>query len=562
VNETPHPAVAERLARLAADQRAAATAPPGPVLCVAPAGSGKTTTLVARVAWLVDGGCDPGTITVVAFNKRAAEELTARLDAALAPLGVSAGAVRVRTFHALGRELLAEAGVAVEPLIDRDQLLRELWPETTPADRGRLDLAFSRLKLDLRVTADEVATDPAPGPVARAFIAYERAVAASGGVDFDDLVGRALRLLQTDAAVLVRWRRRCVELLVDEAQDLDRTQLELALLLAAPGNRVFLVGDDDQTIYGWRLADVRRVLGLAGSLAGLRRVDLVTNYRCPAPVVARAVRLVEHNTERFAKRIVARPGAGGRLVLAPDASDEVPRIRRAMTTWPADETSRAVLARTNRELLAAVVAALELGVPFRAPDLPLPIEDPRLDGLLDRLDALAAAWPGAPLLPLLGHLRTAVEKELLPDLGAPGGAAAEDGPTPTDLVTAMLGWAPGIGDAGVAALRDAVTARRDLLGRLRREDAALTLATAHGTKGLEWDHVIVLADGFPGRRSVTDAAEPERALEEERRLAYVAWTRARRTLTLLFDPAAPSPFLLEAFDPDELGVAVDTAAAA
>jgi superfamily I DNA/RNA helicase len=349
---------------------------------------------------------------------------------------------------------------------------------------------------------------------------------------------------------------------VDEAQDLDRTQLELALLLAAPANRVFLVGDDDQTIYGWRLADVRRVLGLAGSLPGLRRVDLVTNYRCPAPVVARAVRLVEHNTERFAKRIVARPGAAGRLVLAPDASDEVPRIRRAMTTWPADDAPRAVLARTNRELLASVVAALDLGVPFRAPDLPLPIEDPRLDGLLDRLDALAAAWPGSPLLPLLGHLREAVTKELLPEMAAPGGPAAEDGPTPVDLVTAMLGWAPALGDAGVAALRDAVTARRDLLGRLRREDAALTLATAHGTKGLEWDHVIVLADGFPGRRSVVDAAEPERALEEERRLAYVAWTRARRSLTLLFDPAAPSPFLLEAFDPDELGVAVDTAAAA
>src|SRR3954465_2530638 len=95
-----HPAVEERLARLAPDQRAAATAPPGPVLCVAPAGSGKTTTVVARVAWLVEGGADPQSICVVAFNKRAAEELTDRLDAALSQLGVTAGSVRVRTFHA------------------------------------------------------------------------------------------------------------------------------------------------------------------------------------------------------------------------------------------------------------------------------------------------------------------------------------------------------------------------------------------------------------------------------------------------------------------------------
>jgi superfamily I DNA/RNA helicase len=550
-------AVAERLARLAPDQRAAATAPPGPVLCVAPAGAGKTTTLVARVAWLVDGGADPASITVVAFNRRAAEELTARLHAALAPLGVAGGgaSVRVRTFHALGREIQAEAGVAVEPLVDRDEVLRALFQGSSPADRGRLDLAFSRLKLDLGVTAADVARDPQPGPIARAFLAYERAVADSGGLDFDDLVVRALRLLESDAAALARWRARCAHLLVDEAQDLDRSQLRLALLLAAPDNRVFLVGDDDQTIYGWRLADVRRVLGLAASLPGLRRVDLEVNYRCPLPVVDRAVRLVEHNEERFAKRIGARPDAAGRLILAPDPSDEVPRIRRAMATWPADGSSRAVLARTNRELLAAMVAAVELEVPFRAPELALPIDDPRLDGLLDRAAAIAVNWPGAPPLPVLARLRAQVSQEA-DDVDAP--RTADDGPTPSELATALLGWAPGLAD--IPALRAAVEERRALLARLRRDDADLTLATAHGTKGLEWDHVIVLADGFPGRRSVADAVEPERALEEERRLAYVAWTRARRSLTLLYDPSAPSPFLLEAFDPAELGVEADATA--
>src|SRR5690349_8388725 len=403
-----HRSVAERLGNLAQDQRAAATAPPGPVLCVAPAGSGKTTPLVARVAWLVDGGLSPAAITVVAFNKRAAEELTARLDAALEPLVGAAGAVRVRTFHALGREMLVEAGLSVDPLIDRDELLRELFPAATAADRGRLDLAFSRLKLDVGVTADEVATDPEPGPVARAFIQYERAVAASGGVDFDGLVVRALSLLRDDPAALARWRARCEQLLVDEAQDLDRTQLELALLLAAPANRVFLVGDDDQTIYGWRLADVRRVLGLAGSLPGLRRVDLTTNYRCPKPVVERALRLVEHNRERFAKQILPGPAASGRLVLAPDASDDIVRVTRAMRAWPDDHSTRAVLARTNRELLVAVVAALDLGLPFRAPDLPLPIEDERLDEILDRLADTPA---GMPLLVSIGRVRRALVAE-------------------------------------------------------------------------------------------------------------------------------------------------------
>src|SRR5437867_8226835 len=100
-----HQVVAERLARLAPDQRAAATAPDGPILCVAPAGSGKTTTLVARIAWLVARGADPACITAVTFNRRAAQELAERVTVALAPLERTGDPPRVRTFHALGREI-------------------------------------------------------------------------------------------------------------------------------------------------------------------------------------------------------------------------------------------------------------------------------------------------------------------------------------------------------------------------------------------------------------------------------------------------------------------------
>jgi len=242
--------VADRLARLAPDQRAAAAAPPGPILCVAPAGSGKTTTLVARVAWLVGAGeADPASIAAITFNTRAAEELRARLDPALAPLGVAPGAVRVRTFHALGLEILRDAGVRPE-LRARDAILRRACPDLDAAARRRLDSAFSRLKLDLAVTARDVGRDPAPGPVARAFLAYEQELGKAGGIDFDDLVALALRRLDEDAALLARWRSRCAHLLVDEVQDVDASQLRMALLLAAPDNRIFLVGDDDQTIYG------------------------------------------------------------------------------------------------------------------------------------------------------------------------------------------------------------------------------------------------------------------------------------------------------------------------
>ena len=545
--ESLHPAVADRLARLAADQRAAATAAPGPVLCVAPAGSGKTTTLVARIAWLIaSGGARAEEIAAITFNKRAADELAERLASALAPLGIDAGEVRVRTFHALGLEILRDAGAVVAPLVDRMAILRRVAPDGGPAGWRSLDTAISRLKLDLMVTAEEVAADDEAGPMARTFVAYEAAVAEIDGLDFDDLVARALRTLEATAAVLERWRGRCAHLLVDEAQDLDRAQLRLALLLASPLNRIFLVGDDDQSIYGWRLADVRRVLSLADELPGLRRVDLEVNYRCPPTVVARAVRLVEHNRERFAKTIRAGPAASGPIILAADSSDEAVRIGRVLDSWPVDDETRAILARTNRELLPAISAALDRRLPFRPPAIELLVTSALVDATLEETDRTD------PDLPLLARL------EAVRALWANRPIGPDDDPdatSPAEIAAAMIGWAIPYPD--LAAFRAAIAARRAAIAELCRDDAPLSLATAHGTKGLEFDHVAVIgldAGRFPSRRSVAESADPDRALEEERRLGYVAWTRARRSLTLVDDPLSPSEFLLEEFSPEELGL--------
>jgi superfamily I DNA/RNA helicase len=533
-----HPSVADRLGRLTVDQRAAATAPPGPVLCVAPAGSGKTTTLVARIAWLVDGGAVPGSIAAITFNTRAAVELGERLDAALAALGVEPGSVRVRTFHALGREILRDVGVDVAGLTDRATVCHELWPGLPDGELARLDTAFSRLKLEFAVSAADVAADPGAGPLARAFIDYEAALAARRALDFDDLIRHALELLGERPDLLATWRERCANLLVDEVQDVDRSQLELALLLAAPANRIFLVGDDDQSIYGWRLADVRRILSIGDRLPDLVRVDLEVNHRCPVPVVERAVRLIERNQERFAKAIRPRPDAAGRVILAPDAADGPQRADRILRSWPDDGTSRAVLARTNRELQPAVVAALRLGIPFRAERVPLLVDEPGLDDLL--ASVAAATDPALPLLVRLAALRE---------------RAPTTSETSVELLEAVIAWAPAYPD--LPSLVAAIAAVRARLAELRRDDAALTMATAHSTKGLEFDHVAVVGmeEGrFPSGRSVAEAEDPTRALEEERRLGYVAWTRARRTLTLSYDPAVPSPFLLEAFSAEELGV--------
>jgi superfamily I DNA/RNA helicase len=280
------------------------------------------------------------------------------------------------------------------------------------------------------------------------------------------------------------------------------------------------------------------VLGLDASLPGLRRVDLEVNHRCPVPVVERAVRLIEHNRERFAKVVRPRPDAPGSLILAPDPTDEPARTERLVRSWP-DDGTRAILARTNRELRPAVLAAMAIGEPFRAPSVDLLVDDPLLDELLSRLRRETDA--NSPLLVRGAALRRAVDTS---------GSEAE-----RDLAAALLAWAPPYPE--LDTFLAAIEATRARLAELRRDDARLSLATAHSTKGAEYDHVAVVGmeEGrFPSGRAISEADDPDRALEEERRLAYVAWTRARRTLTLSYDPAVASAFLLEAFSPEELGI--------
>lgn len=179
---------------------------------------------------------------------------------------------------------------------------------------------------------------------------------------------------------------------------------------------------------------------------------------------------------------------------------------------------------------------MTLGIAFRAPSVDLLVDDPLLDDVLARI--AEETDPSAPLLVRIARVREQL---------APGTR------TERDLLTALLAWAPPYPD--LPAVSEAIDATRARLAELRRDDARLSLATAHSTKGAEYDHVAVigLEEGrFPSGRAVTEAEDPARAMEEERRLGYVAWTRARRSLTLSFDPAVPSRFLLEAFDQSEI----------
>jgi DNA helicase II / ATP-dependent DNA helicase PcrA len=524
---------------LDAEQAAAATLPDGPAQIIAPAGSGKTTTLIARLGVLLARGVLPASILVVTFNREAAAELTARIASRLGRLVPEATGIEVRTLHALARQVLLDAGGPVDLVADRLPLLRAARRRCMAGRREDAPPLPEAATLDTVISAWKVEARRPPDDAAPLVTAYMALLATRGALDFDDLVVRAVELLQTNAVLRLRWQSRFTHVCVDEFQDVDAAQLRMVRLLAAPHDNLFVVGDDDQTIYAWRLADVRRILDFALDYPGARRVQLATNYRCPARVVAASRRLIDVNQERFAKRIEAAPNAtpteASLSAFATTAADWADQLVGLAVAETRAGRRACFLARTRTELAPISLALIRAGVPH-ATSLPAPADAEPVVALVDDLRRLAPATPPFHTLLSLRAGRGWRHGDGDDALGDEDHAALD----------ACLGWAAAYdhSDRFIAGY----DAARSRLSALRDPAAPLELVTVHGAKGREWHLVVIVGfedDRFPNRRALVDARNPERALEEERRLAYVALTRATRQLVLAFDPSRPSRFLAE-----------------
>jgi superfamily I DNA/RNA helicase len=520
------------------EQRAAATLPDGPAQIIAPAGSGKTTTMVARLAVLLERGVAPDRICVVTFNRDAALDLRARVERRLGPSVPPATSIEIRTLHALARQVLLDAGEGRGLVADRLPLLRAARRRVLAADAdavvpdpGALDTWLSARKIEGRAP---------PTAAAGALAVYDDLLRVRGALDFDDLVTRACELLERDPRLRLRWQSRFLHVCVDEFQDVDAAQLRLVRLLAAPEDNLFVVGDDDQTIYAWRLADVRRILRFSSDYPAARRVMLATNYRCRPAVVDASASLVAVNRERFAKAIRAPeatpldPGSiRGWNTAGPDWPEPMARLAASEA---AAGRSCCFLARTRSELGPVLLALVRADVPHTT-TVPALVEAEPVVGLVDL--ARGGADPGHPFH-VLRRLRAA--------RGWDRSQPSADLLTDDDhaAIDALLGWSTAF--RTVDGFVTAYDAARKRITALRDPDAFVELATVHGSKGREWATVVLLGfeqDRMPNRRSLLDADDADRALEEERRLAYVALTRATRRLILAFDPAHPSPFLPE-----------------
>ena len=578
---------------------------------IAPAGSGKTTVLVARVAELLSRGVPPNRILCLTFNNPAAAEMTARLHQS----GVDG--VEALTFHALGRRVLKEAGLLRADVRTATyaqwRRLAKLAMDQTPGgvwiDAPEARDQVSELKLGRMLDADEFAAEaqtPEQRTLGVLYRLYQDQLVNDDVNDFDDYIFQGLRLLQRDPEVRRSWQQRYTAVLVDEHQDIEPAQGRLVEIVAAPEDMLFYVGDEDQCLYSWRRARVETIIELDETYPGLQRHALGRNYRSPSLTVVASRNLIAHNRRRFPKTIDPVRHEPGQISLVAAENLAAQAAHVARLVGDLGPTQVVVLARTTRVLSEIALGLAQAGVQFFGPERILRrhgepavllaymrlLGQPHLareedvaavfrtpnrylpdgaalnvsSGLRNGLtfsDAVARlrlheAWranelaAGAQFLDTASGISEAAE--LIHLLRTTGGldryyASAER------LNPADASETDALDEAGVSAQGMSVIEYAQALDYEAHiieqyfDKRGVELATIHGAKGREWPNVIVAGfqrDELPHGRSLANTDDTAGELEAERRLAYVAITRATESLVLMYDRDDPSQFLLEA----------------
>ena len=363
------------------EQRAAVTAETGHALVLAGAGSGKTRVLAHRVAWLVaTGQARPSGILAVTFTNKAAREMRARIEAILErPIG----GMWVGTFHGIAHRFLRahrkEAGFGESFQIadsdDQFRLVRRLMREMN-LDEGswppKQAQGFINGRKENGVRARHL---PEPGDLwerrmSEVYRTYEAACAASGLVDFAELLLRAWEVLREQPGLLAEYQERFAHLLVDEFQDTNALQYAWISLLAGDRGRLFMVGDDDQSIYGWRGARIENIQKFAREFQDVTTFKLEENYRSTPKILAAANAVIAHNAGRLGKNLRTSKSGGEPISIysAYNDLDEarfvVSRIEQARNEgWRLDD--HAVLYRTSAQSRVIEDALRGSGVAYR-----------------------------------------------------------------------------------------------------------------------------------------------------------------------------------------------------
>ncbi len=362
-------------------QRDAVTAAPGHMLVLAGAGSGKTRVLVHRIAWLLaTEQATPYRVLAVTFTNKAAGEMRTRIEAMLEH---PVGAMWVGTFHGLAHRLLRahwrEAGLVEGfQILDSDDQLRcvrrvlrdlDLDENQWPAKQAQ-GYINARKDEGLRPQHVEDKGDFWLTQMIRIYRAYEETCARSGIVDFAELLLRAHELLREREDILAHYRHRFAHILVDEFQDTNAIQYAWLRLLAGNSGLVFAVGDDDQSIYGWRGARIEHIQQLPKDFPDVRTVRLEQNYRSSGNILAAANALIANNQGRLGKNLWTDDGEGAPLALytAFNELDEARFVVGRIQQWIESGESRndvAILYRVSAQSRAFEEALLAASMPYR-----------------------------------------------------------------------------------------------------------------------------------------------------------------------------------------------------
>jgi ATP-dependent DNA helicase UvrD/PcrA len=616
---------ADRVERLLAElnppQREAVVHGEGPLLVLAGAGSGKTRVLTHRIAYLLaTGAARPGEILAITFTNKAAAEMRERVGRLV---GSSVRAMWVTTFHsACARMLRADAerlgysrGFTIYDESDSLRMLKRVMrelgvdPKRYPARAIKNKISGAKNQL---IDADAYAETQGSvfeEVVAEAFPLYEKRMLEANAMDFDDLLVRTVNALELFEEVRERWRRGFRHVLVDEYQDTNHAQYRLLQLLCAEHGNLMVVGDDDQSVYGFRHADIRNILDFEADFPEAASVKLEQNYRSTQTILSAANAVVAQNRQRRPKRLWTETEGGDPLQLV-ELGDEHEEAR-----WVAAEIERlgeehgvarsdvAVFYRTNamsrvledtlvrfelpyqviggtkfyeRAEIKDAVAYLSLLVnPADQVSFARIVNSPRR-GIGDTSQGRLAAYANTAGLTIWEVMERAEEVPGLStaaikavsrfyetmeglraraDSGAPVAAVAEAVLNESGYLEALAAErtveAEGRGEnleelIGVAAEFDR---EREVEGEsevppleeflqqvslvsdqdsIEEKQELVTLMTLHNAKGLEYDAVFVVGceeGAFPHMRALEEGGE-----EEERRLCYVAITRARERL--------------------------------
>lgn len=319
-------------------QRAAASALEGPVLVLAAAGSGKTRVITRRIAYLMEQGVPAWSILALTFTNKAAAEMRERIEKVLSPAGGESRHARglvVTTFHSLCARLLRRYAEVLG--LNPDYSIYDTSDQLSLVKRliGELDLSTSNFPprqvlsvisnsknqlVDAEMFAAS-AMDFSTRNIAKIFTAYQRGLKKAGAVDFDDLLLLTAKLLREHAEVRRECQDRWQWMMIDEYQDTNRAQFEIASLLAGtPEERgakpnIFVVGDPDQAIYGWRGADISNILDFEERFQGARVIALGENFRSTAPILSAADTLIRNNRQRKHKDLFTKRPGGERVTV-------------------------------------------------------------------------------------------------------------------------------------------------------------------------------------------------------------------------------------------------------